>query len=145
MILGRLEVPGSIIIQDRWINYTANYYFSPEAGWLIAALTTVIYGAFLAVGTFQKTRAGVVGREHALGGHQVRRRGHRGVRHGRDRNHGVVQSRRLGLPLAGVLIMIFLVVLTFLAKRTTFGGMSMRSAATPKPRAVPASTCRASA
>ena len=28
VILGRLEVPGSIIIQDRWINYTANYYFS---------------------------------------------------------------------------------------------------------------------
>src|SRR5579862_9906689 len=36
VILGRLEVPGSIIIQDRWINYTANYYFSPNKGWLIA-------------------------------------------------------------------------------------------------------------
>ena len=36
-------------------------------------------------------------------------------------NHGVVQSRRLGLPLAGVLMVIVLVVLTFLAKRTTFG------------------------
>ena len=30
VILGRLEVPGSIIIQDRWINYTANYYFSHD-------------------------------------------------------------------------------------------------------------------
>ena len=43
VILGRLEVPGSIIIQDRWINYTANYYFSPFAGWLIAAIITGLY------------------------------------------------------------------------------------------------------
>ena len=43
VILGRLEVPGSIIIQDRWINYTANYYFSPLAGWLIAAIITGLY------------------------------------------------------------------------------------------------------
>ena len=34
-------------------------------------------------------------------------------------NHGKVIPH--GLPLAGVLIVIFLVVLTFLAKRTTFG------------------------
>ena len=36
-------------------------------------------------------------------------------------NHGVVQETHLGLPLAGVLMVIFLIVLTFLAKRTTFG------------------------
>ena len=36
-------------------------------------------------------------------------------------NHAVVQGTPLGLPLAGVLVVIFLVVLTFLAKRTTFG------------------------
>ena len=43
VILGRLQTPGSIIIQDRWINYTANYYFSPFAGWLIAAILTGLY------------------------------------------------------------------------------------------------------
>jgi D-xylose transport system permease protein len=121
VILGRLEVPGSIIIQDRWINYTANYYFSPIAGWVIAAVATLIYGAFLVVGTFQKTRAGVLGQNMLwaaikLLGVAVALFGTVAIC-----NHGVVQSRRLGLPLAGVLILIFLVVLTFLAKRTMFG------------------------
>jgi D-xylose transport system permease protein len=36
-------------------------------------------------------------------------------------NSAEVQGTPLGLPLAGVLVVIFLVVLTFLAKRTTFG------------------------
>ena len=36
-------------------------------------------------------------------------------------NHAEVQGTPLGLPLAGVLVVIFLVGLTFLAKRTTFG------------------------
>ena len=36
-------------------------------------------------------------------------------------NHAAVQGTPLGLPLAGVLVVIFLVALTFLAKRTTFG------------------------
>jgi D-xylose transport system permease protein len=121
VILGRLEVPGSIIIQDRWINYTANYYFSPLAGWVIAAAATLIYGAFLVVGTFQKSRAGVVGQNLLWAG--IKLVGVAVALFGTVAicNHGVVQSRRLGLPLAGVLILIFLVVLTFLAKRTMFG------------------------
>jgi len=36
-------------------------------------------------------------------------------------NHASVQGTPLGLPLAGVIIVVFLVVLTYLAKRTTFG------------------------
>jgi D-xylose transport system permease protein len=121
VILYRLEAPGSIIIQDRWINYTANYYFSPEAGWIIAAVVTLIYGSFLVVGTRQNTRAGVIGQNLLwavikLVGVAVAAFGTVAIC-----NHGLVQSRRLGLPLAGVLILIFLVVLTFLAKRTTFG------------------------
>ena len=40
VILEHLEQPGSIIIQDRWINYTANYFFSHTPGWLIAAIVT---------------------------------------------------------------------------------------------------------
>src|SRR5439155_534281 len=43
VILQVLEQPGSIIIQDRWINYTASYFFSDEAGWIIAAVITAIY------------------------------------------------------------------------------------------------------
>jgi len=40
VILQVLEQRGTIIIQDRWINYTANYFFSATAGWLIAAIIT---------------------------------------------------------------------------------------------------------
>jgi D-xylose transport system permease protein len=121
VILGRLEVPGSIIIQDRWINYTANYYFSPIAGWVIAAGATLIYGAFLVVGTIQKTRAGVLGQNMLWAAIKLLGVGIALFGTVAICNHGVVQSRRLGLPLAGVLILIFLVVLTFLAKRTMFG------------------------
>src|SRR5205085_5174629 len=36
-------------------------------------------------------------------------------------NHASVQGTPLGLPLAAVIIILFLVLLTYLAKRTTFG------------------------
>jgi len=121
VILGRLEVPGSIIIQDRWINYTANYYFSPLAGWLVAASITGLYmlivlvplltaaGRQVDARTWLRTAAKVAGLGIAAFGTVA------------ICNHGVVESRRLGLPLPAVLMVIVLVVLTFLAKRTTFG------------------------
>ncbi len=121
VILGRLEVPGSIIIQDRWINYTANYYFSPFAGWLIAGIITALYlltalprlltaqGRQLASRDRVKLMAKAAGIAIACFGTVA------------ICNNGVVESRRLGLPLAGVLMVIVLVLLTFLAKRTTFG------------------------
>ena len=121
VILGRLEVPGSIIIQDRWINYTANYYFSPAAGWLIAAIITGLYalsvllplrtahGRQAASKNWMKVAAKLAGVAIAAFGTVA------------ICNHGIVQDRRLGLPLAGVIMVVFLIVLTFLAKRTTFG------------------------
>ena len=36
VILNTLEQRGTIIIQDRWINYTDSYLFSHIAGWVIA-------------------------------------------------------------------------------------------------------------
>jgi D-xylose transport system permease protein len=121
VILGRLEVPGSIIIQDRWINYTANYYFSPFAGWLIAGLITALslLGVLLKFVNGEGRRLAPKGRlllAAKAAGVAVAAFGTVAIC-----NHGVVQSRRLGLPLAGVLMVIFLIVLTFLAKRTTFG------------------------
>ncbi len=118
VILQVLEVRGSIIIQDRWINYTASYFFSNLAGWLIAGIITAIYTLGVLGGALGKRRASV-----AIG------------------NPGLVVAKLLGvavasfgvvaicnhanvphgLPLAGVLVVIALVILTFLAKRTTFG------------------------
>lgn len=122
VILGRLEVPGSIIIQDRWINYTANYYFSPLAGWLIAACLTSLYLVSALVPLLRSARrAAITSRVWLLAG--TKGAGVAIACFGTVAicNHGVVETRRLGLPLAGVLMVLVLVVLTFLAKRTTFG------------------------
>ena len=43
VILNKLEQRGTIIIQDRWINYTDSYFFSHWLGWVIAAIITALY------------------------------------------------------------------------------------------------------
>jgi D-xylose transport system permease protein len=121
VILQRLEQPGSIIIQDRWINYTASYFFSHLAGWLIAAIVTLVYVITVTAGIMGKRRAGVaIGHKGMIAAKMI---GVAVASFGTVAicNHSYVQGRPLGLPLAGVIIVFFLVVLTFLAKRTTFG------------------------
>jgi D-xylose transport system permease protein len=121
VILQRLAVPGSIIIQDRWVNYTASYGFSRTAGWIIAAAITGFYGLVVLGGMISKRRASVTIEKPLLVvvkviGVAVAAFGTVAIC-----NRAAVQGTPLGLPLAGVLVVIFLVVLTFLAKRTTFG------------------------
>jgi len=121
VILQRLAVPGTIIIQDRWVNYTATYGFSQTAGWIIAAAITGLYGLVVLGGMTGKRRAGVSIANPWMAvarviGVAVAAFGTVAIC-----NRAVVQGTTLGLPLAGVLVVIFLVVLTFLAKRTTFG------------------------
>jgi D-xylose transport system permease protein len=118
VILQVLEQRGSIIIQDRWINYTASYFFSNLAGWLIAGVITLIYGVTVLGGVLGKRRAGVaIGKPGLvaakLAGVALASFGVVAIC-----NHAQVPH---GLPLAGVLVVIALVILTFLAKRTTFG------------------------
>jgi D-xylose transport system permease protein len=118
VILQVLEQRGSIIIQDRWINYTASYFFSDVAGWIIAAVITGIYLVTVVGGLAGKRRAGVAIPKPGLVvaklvGVAIAAFGIVAVC-----NHAQVPH---GLPLAGVLVVIALVLLTFLAKRTTFG------------------------
>jgi D-xylose transport system permease protein len=118
VILQKLEQPGSIIIQDRWINYTASYFFSSTAGLILAAIVTGIYVLTVGLGLYGQRRAGVPIRKPWLAvakmvGVAVAAFGTIAIC-----NHASVPH---GLPLAGVLVIIFLVALTFLAKRTTFG------------------------
>ena len=118
VILQVLEQRGSIIIQDRWINYTASYFFSDLAGWIVAAAVTGIYVITVLGGLFGKHRAGIavpnVGLVVAkLVGVAIAAFGVVAIC-----NHAQIPH---GLPLAGVLVVIALVLLTFLAKRTTFG------------------------
>ena len=121
VIVYRLAVPGSIIIQDRWINYTGSYYFSRLAGWGIAAGITVVYAGITLSSLAGKLRAGLAVKDPWLVGVKVVGVALASFVTVAICNHASVQGTPLGLPLAAVIIVFFLVVLTFLAKRTTFG------------------------
>jgi D-xylose transport system permease protein len=121
VILNKLEQRGTIIIQDRWINYTDLYIFSPLAGWVIAALVTalyplsVVYRKIVARGTqiAQQSWTSAILKTVGLG---IAAFGTVAIC-----NNAKIISTPLGLPLPGVLMVLFFVLLTFLAKWTTFG------------------------
>jgi D-xylose transport system permease protein len=118
VILQVLEIKGVIVIQDKYINDLANYYFGARAGWIIAAAVTGLYALGTLGSIVGKRRAGVAVQNPLLVaakivGVAVATFGTVAVC-----NHASVPK---GLPLAGVLVVIFLIALTFLAKRTSFG------------------------
>ena len=121
VILNKLEQRGTIIIQDRWINYTDLYIFSHWLGWLIAGIFTVfypisvLYKAIVARGTqiAQQNWRVVALRAAGIG---VAAFGTVAIC-----NHGRIIATPEGLPLALVIVVLFFVLLTFLAKWTTFG------------------------
>jgi len=121
VILQRLEQPGSIIIQDRWINYTASYFFSHWAGWLIAAIVTGLYLISVIWTVTSHHRAGIPIKNKGTMIAKVLGVAAASFGVVAICNHSYVQGNPLGLPLAGVIVVVFLIVLTFLAKRTTFG------------------------
>ena len=121
VILQRLEQPGSIIIQDRWINYTASYFFSHDAGWLIAGIITGVYLIGVIWTVVSHRRAGIPIKNKGTMIAKVLGVAAASFGVVAICNHSYVQGNPLGLPLAGVIVVIFLIVLTFLAKRTTFG------------------------
>jgi D-xylose transport system permease protein len=121
VILNTLEQRGTIIIQDRWINYTDSYLFSHLGGWIIAAIISglyplsVLYKRLAARGT-QIARVNPWGFLARTLGIAVVAFAVVAVA-----NHGRVILQKEGLPLAGLIIVIFFILLTFLAKWTTFG------------------------
>jgi D-xylose transport system permease protein len=121
VILNVLEQRGTIIIQNRWINYTDSYLFSHGKGYIIAAIFTalyplsILYKMLVARGTkiAEQNWAAVAAKAAGLA---VAAFGVVAIC-----NHGKVISQLQGLPLAGVIMVLFFVILTFLAKWTTFG------------------------
>ena len=121
VILNKLQERGTIIIQDRWINYTDLYIFSPAAGWVIAAIFTALYplsvlyrkivarGTQIAQQSWTSATLKTIGIGIAAFGTVA------------ICNNAKIISTPLGLPLPGVLMVLFFVLLTFLAKWTTFG------------------------
>jgi D-xylose transport system permease protein len=108
-------VPGVIVIQDNMINNMSNYFFSTLAGWIMAAVVSVAY-----VG-------GMLGAAYS------------GRRHGIDIPSPLLFGIKLvivpviafvsvyilnkdrGVPFALLLVVGALLVLSYVAKRTTFG------------------------
>ena len=121
VILNTLEQRGTIIIQDRWINYTDSYAFSHFAGYLVALVITALYplsvlyrrvaarGTQIARVNWTAFAVKTVGIAVAVFGTVA------------IANHGKVIATSLGLPLSGVIVIVFFILLTFLAKWTTFG------------------------
>jgi D-xylose transport system permease protein len=133
VILQVLELRGVIIIETNWINDAATYYFSANAGWLIAAIITGAYALVELGGVLGQRRAGLSVRPWMpaikLAGVAVACFGTVAICNHATRPAACPPGTPLtvnctqsqGLPLAALLMLIFLVGLTFLAKRTTFG------------------------
>ena len=133
VILRVLELRGVIIIEDEWITKTATYYFSERNSWIIAAVITGAYLLVVISGVIGQRRAGLAVRPWLplakLVGVAVASFGVVAICTHATRPAAcpagtpltVNCTQPLGLPLAGLLMIIFLVGLTFLAKRTTFG------------------------
>ncbi len=121
VILNKLEQRGTIIIQDRWINYTDSYAFSHLGGYLIALIISalyplsVLYKRIAARGT-QIAKVNWTSFALKTAGIAVAAFGTVAIA-----NHGKVIATSLGMPLSGVILIVFLIIFTFLAKWTTFG------------------------
>jgi D-xylose transport system permease protein len=133
VILKILQSRDTIIIEDNWVNYTATYYFSANVGWLIAALITGGFGLLMLLAVYGQRRAGLsanVGMALVkLAGVAIASFGTVAICNHAQRPSACPEGtpltqncyQPLGLPLAGLLMVIFLVGLTYLAKRTAFG------------------------
>jgi D-xylose transport system permease protein len=111
----QLGAAGPIIIQNKWINYTAQYFFSDDWGWLIAAVISALFvGGTLGL-LAQQRRHGVAIRNPI--GVMLRLIA---VPAGAFLVVYICNKDR-GLPLAGLEMIFFLLLWTYVSKRTTFG------------------------
>jgi D-xylose transport system permease protein len=116
-IIERVEDRGAIIIQDAWINNTANYFFSHRSGWILAVILGAVYVLAVLSGFVANLRHGIRPRDPLMFGIRLVLPP--------VLIFGVVaicnHDPRRGVPLALLIVMVALFVLTYLAKRTTFG------------------------
>jgi D-xylose transport system permease protein len=108
-------VPGVIVIQDDMVNNMSNYFFSPTAGWIMAA---IVGGAYV----FGMLGAALAGRRHGIPIRDPLLLALKVVVVPAIAIFAVhVLNKDRGVPFALLLVVGALLVLTFLAKRTTFG------------------------
>ncbi len=106
---------GPIIIQNHWINDTASYFLAKNVGWVLWAVISLAYVASVVWGVVNKRRHGVAIRYPYL---VVARAV--GIPAGAAVVVAISNHDR-GLPVAGLIILFFLLLWTYVAKRTTFG------------------------
>ena len=106
---------GVIVIQDQTINNVAQYFFSDAAGWLMAAIVSIVYVGGTLAGVLSRRRHGVPIRDTALlVGRLI------SVPLLAFVVVAICNSDR-GVPFPLLLIVALLLIWTFIAKRTTFG------------------------
>ncbi|MCP9486065.1 MAG: hypothetical protein MSC30_09395 [Gaiellaceae bacterium MAG52_C11] len=106
---------GVIPIEDRWINDTANYFFSDRVGWILAAAASVFFAATALGKVLGRRRHGLEAGNLPLTVAKV-------VAFTAVAFFVVgVSNRDRGFPFAGFLIVVLLVFWTYVATRTTFG------------------------
>jgi D-xylose transport system permease protein len=111
----QLELPGVVVIQDNTINNVYGYFFSDTGGWIIGIVVSLAYVGGTLGAAFAGRRHGIAIRDPAM-------------LVGRLVAIPVITlltvhicNKDRGVPFALVLVVVMLLLLTFLAKRTTFG------------------------
>ena len=115
-----IEDKGVIVIQDeagsgRIVNNMAGYFFSEKAGWVIAVVVGVLYAVSVLSGVVSHIRHGVAIRDPLLVAAKLV--GVTAIVFGTV----WICNKDRGVPFALLLIIAMLLILTFVAKRTTFG------------------------
>jgi D-xylose transport system permease protein len=106
---------GVILIQSDLINNTAGYFFSKTAGWIIAAVIIVVYVGSMLTGVIQGRRHGVAIRDPIM--FWIKLIGLPLV----TVVTVIICNKDRGVPFALLLVIAFLGIWTYVAKRTTFG------------------------
>ena len=106
---------GVIVVEDKWINDTANYFFSDRVGWVIAVAASVLYAAATLSRELGRRRAGIERENLTLKLAKI-------VAVTAVALFVVqVTNKDRGFPFAGLLILVLLIFWTYVATRTTFG------------------------
>jgi D-xylose transport system permease protein len=111
----QLTVPGVIVIQDDMINNSSNYFFSQQAGWIMAAIVSIAYVGGMLASAVSQRRHGIAMRDPALWVLRL------AVVPVIAIGTVWILNEDRGVPFALLLVVASLVVWTFVAKRTTFG------------------------
>ncbi len=111
----QLELPGVVTIQDNTINNVYGYFFSDTGGWIIAGAVSAGYIALMLGSALSGRRHGIAIRDPALLAFKL-------IAIPAITLLTVwISNKDRGVPFALLLVVVMLLVLAFLAKRTTFG------------------------